>query len=204
MRKLLVALSLGGMLLFSNSVFSQTTTAAKPSRDTIFTLTRDTLLVSVTSVSSMKVYYSNPDSNNIERTIPRKTVQRIVYTSGKVEVLNKPVFLNVAATDWRSIIITDNPSDVEGMHLRAIIIGKSASNVTTGIGAKNSAEVMAKKKAAANGGMYALVKERKELGGYGETPKYYMECEVYGTAPLENGQEPKDEIKKAKQKKRIL
>lgn len=191
-------------ITLSNLSFGQDNLPAKHPKDTIFTLTRDTLLTSVTSVSSSKVFYTLPDSNNVEREIVRKMVQRIVYASGKVEVYNKPVFSNVSATDWRSIIVTDKQSDVDGMYLRAIIIGKSSSNVTTALGAKSSAEVMAKKKAAANGGMYLLVKEKKELGGYGEVPKYYMECEVYGTSPLENESKMKNEVKKANTKKPLL
>lgn len=186
-------------IVYSNQGSGQVNHTKQP-RDTVFTLTRDTLLTSVTSVSSSKIFFTLPDSNNVERDIPRKMVQRIVYSNGKVEVFNKPVFSNIAATDWRSIIITDKATDVDGMYLRAIIIGKSASNVTSALGAKSSAEVMAKKKAAANGGMYILVKERKELGGYGEVPKYYMECEVYGTSPLENESKMKNEVKKSTKK----
>ncbi len=185
----------------SNGLAQGTTLQTKVAKDTIFTLTRDTLTASVTSVSSTKIFYTHPDSSNKEKTIERKVVQRIVYASGKVEQYNKPVFINIAATDWRSIIITDNPTDVDGMHLRAVIIGKSASSVTSATSAKNSAEVMAKKKAANNGGMYLLVKNRKELGGYGEIPKYYLEAEVYGTSPLPNGQDMKDEVEKMKKKK---
>lgn len=131
-------------------------------------------------------------------------VQRIAYSNGKVEIYNKPVFSAVATTDWRSIIITDSKSDVDGLYLRAVIVAKSTSNVTTALGAKTSAETTAKKKAASNGGMYVLVTNRKELGGYGEAPKYYIEGEVYGTQPLEDGQKMKDDIKKAKEKKPIL
>lgn len=185
----------------SNGLAQGTAPQTKVVRDTIFTLTRDTIAANVTSVSSTKIFYTYPDSSNKEKTIERKVVQRIVYATGKVEQYNKPVFINVATTDWRSIIITDNPTDVDGMHLRAVIIGKSASSVTSATSAKNSAEVMAKKKAANNGGMYILVKNRKELGGYGEIPKYYMEAEVYGTSPLPNDQEMKNEVEKLKKKK---
>jgi hypothetical protein len=199
--------NLGYLICFFASVYASTGLAqgtapqTKVAIDTIFTLTRDTIKANVTSVSSTKIFYTHPDSSTIEKIIERKVVQRIVYASGKVEQYNKPVFINVAATDWRSIIITDNPADVDGMHLRAVIIGKSASSVTSAIGAKNSAEVMAKKKAANNGGMYILVKNRKELGGYGETPKYYLDGEVYGTSPLPNDQDMKNEVEKLKKKK---
>ena len=184
----------------SNGLAQGTALQTKVVKDTIFTLTRDTIAANVTSVSSTKIFYTHPDSSNKEKTIERKVVQRIVYATGKVEQYNKPVFINVATTDWRSIIITDNPADVDGMHLRAVIIGKSASSVTSATSAKNSAEVMAKKKAANNGGMYILVKNRKELGGYGEIPKYYLEAEVYGTSPLPNDQEMKNEVEKQKKK----
>jgi hypothetical protein len=184
----------------SNGLAQGTTPQTKVARDTIFTLTRDTIAANVTSVSSTKIFYTHPDSSNIEKTIERKVVQRIVYASGKVEQYNKPVFINVATTDWRSIIITDNPADVDGMYLRAVIIGKSASSVTSAVSAKKSAEVMAQKKAANNGGMYILVKNRKELGGYGETPKYYIEGEVYGTSPLPNDQKMRNEVERQEKK----
>lgn len=184
---------------FSGQAQAQTL-QVKVAQDTIFTLMRDTVVANVTSVSSTKIFYTQPDSANIEKSIQRKVVQRIVYASGKVEQYNKPVFVSVSSTDWRSIIITDNPADVDGMHLRAVVIGKSASSVTSAASAKKSAEVMAKKKAANNGGMYLLVKNRKELGGYGETPKYYLEAEVYGESPIPNDQEMKNEVDKQKKK----
>lgn len=198
---------IGFLICFIASMYASkglaqiTVQQTKVPKDTIFTLTRDTLIANVTSVSSTKIFYTHPDSLNTEKIIERKIVQKIVYASGKVEQYNKPVFISVASTDWRSIIITDNPADVDGMHLRAVIIGKSSSNVSTAASAKKSAEVMAQKKAANNGGMYILVKNRKELGGYGETPKYYLEGEVYGTSPLPNDQEMKNEVEKQNKKK---
>lgn len=187
--------------LFASSGVAQNSTApAVAIRDSIFTLTRDTITANVTSVSASKIFYTHPDSANREMTIERKLVQRIVYASGKVEQYNKPVFVSISATDWRSIIITDNPADVDGMHLRAVIIGKSATSVTTAASAKKSAEVMAQKKAANNGGMYILVKNRKELGGYGEVPKYYIEGEVYGTAPLPGDQKMRNEVERMKKR----
>jgi hypothetical protein len=193
-------LFLWGCLAVSDGFAQAKPNPSKVVLDSIFTLSRDTIIASVTSVSSVKIFYAYPDSANIERAIERKTVQRIVYASGKVEQYNKPVFMNINATDWRAIIITDNPADVDGMHLRAVIIGKSASSSTSAIAAKKSAEVTAKKKAANAGGMYVLVKNRKEIGGYGETPKYYIEGEVYGTSPLPEGAKMKNEVDKQKKK----
>lgn len=187
------------MLTFfsANKAFCQS--IATP-RDTIFTLTRDTLATNVTSVSSSKIFYCHPDSSTV-REVERKRVQRIVYASGKVEVYNKPVFATIASTDWRAVILTDKRADVDGLYLRAIIIGRSSSNISTAFGAKTSAETMAKKKGAYNGGIYVLVTDRKEIGGYGETPKYYIEGEVYGTEPLPDSAKMKNEIKRNKPKK---
>lgn len=187
--------------VYTNSGFSQV--AARPAivaKDSIFTLMSDTLVVNVTSVSSAKIFFTYPDSANKEKTLERKVIQRIVYASGKVEQYNKPVFMSVLTTDWRSIIVTDNPADVDGMHLRAIIIGLSSSSSKSAASAKTNAEVKAKKKAANCGGMYVLVKERKELGGYGEIPKYYLEGEVYGTTPLSSKEQMKNEVEKTKKK----
>ena len=94
--------------------------------DTLFLLNRKKILARVSNISGSKVYYQSfPEDQPKE--IDRKQIERIVYRSGRPEILNKPAFEEIDATSWKAVILTDKQSDCDGLYKRGIIYANSSA-----------------------------------------------------------------------------
>jgi len=158
--------------------------------DTILMLSRKKLVVQVKNVSSATVRYFDP-KNQGSFTIERKQIQQIVFSNGRKEVFNKPAFMMVEEGNWKTIIVTDNKSDVSGMYELGSVIGKSSAGSTDAKSAKRSAIIRLQKKAALLGAAMVLVTKEEPIGGFGEAPSFNVEGIAYGYEPPK--ETPKEE-----------
>lgn len=161
--------------------------------DTIFLLSRKKLVVQVKNVAASTVRYFDP-KNQGSFTIERKQIQQIIFSNGRKEVFNKPVFSMVAEGDWKTIIVTDNKSDVAGLYELGVVEGKSSAGSKDAKSAKRSAIIRMQKKAANMGASMVLVTKEEPIGGFGEAPTFNVEGIAYGMEPPKEN--PQEEEKK--------
>lgn len=150
--------------------------------DTIIMLTGKKMLVNVSGLTSTDIKYFLPGDNK-QQTIKRKQVQKIVYKTGRQEVLNKPLFTMISEGDYRSVIITEKAEDVDGLFPRGKVEARSPKSVKSAKAAQKNAEIRLKKKAANLGGIMILLTRKEFKGGYGEVPICILEGVSYGTEP---------------------
>lgn len=165
--------------------------------DTIYMLSRKKLVVKIKNVSSASVRYTNP--KKLESiTIERKQIQYIVFSNGSKEVFNKPAFSMVEEGDWKTVIVTDRKSDVEGLYDLGPVVGKSSAGSRNAKAAKNSAVIRIQKRAAILGAAIVLVTKEESIGGFGESPTYNIEGIAYSFEPPKEDKPKEDKNKKEK------
>lgn len=166
------------------SVLAYSQEESKVELDTIYKLGGRQMNVNVLKITSSSITYSKPGTDVVE-TISRKKVQKVVHSSGKIEVFNKPVFQMIEDFQWEAVVMTENPKEVEGLYKRGKIEAESPPSSRSRKAAKRSCTIRMQKKAANMKGIMILVTHREATGGYGELPGYYMEGVVYGFDPPE-------------------
>jgi len=147
--------------------------------DTIFKLGQRKLIVEVNNISSATVRYKDPKTGE-SKTIARKKIQKIIFSNGRKEVFNKPVLMMIEVGDWKTVIVTDNKSDVQGLYALGKVKGRSSAGSKSKKNAKKSATIRMQKRTANIGGMIVLVTDSESIGGYGEPPSYRIEGIAYG------------------------
>ncbi|NBC83311.1 MAG: hypothetical protein GVY19_08000 [Bacteroidetes bacterium] len=182
--KKLIALLAG--VVIGVSSFAQSKENVEPS-DTIVKLGGKKLIVDVTKVTPSYISFIMPNDDEVY-TIERKQVEKVIYSSGKIEQFNKPIFQMIEDYQWETVLLTRKEKDIDGLYKRGAISAASAPSRTPKA-AKKSATIRMQKKAANLKGLYILVTHEETRGGYGEMPGYYMEGEVYGLEPLDEGEE---------------
>lgn len=150
--------------------------------DTIILVSGKKMPSKVISVATSKVSFRKKGSNSIE-DLPRKQIHKIIYTTGRVEQFNSLAFESVNTTDFKSVIITENSSDVDGLYALGSVEAKSGKNSRTAKSAEKSAIIKLQKKAAAMGGVYVLLNKNEAIGGYREIPTHMLSGVVYGFDP---------------------
>ncbi|MFC2151230.1 hypothetical protein ACFLSE_01770 [Bacteroidota bacterium] len=166
-------------------LFAQEETVAL---DTIYLLGRRKLIVEVRNISSSTVRYSELGSEETI-TVERKQIQKIIFSNGRKEVFNKPVMMMVEEGDWKTVIVTDQKNDVEGLYELGKVDAKSSAGSRSAKSAKNSAHIRLQKKAANLGGMIVLITKEESIGGFGEPPTYQIEGIAYGFEPPKKEEE---------------
>jgi hypothetical protein len=138
------------------------------SSDTIVHIAGPSMVVTISHITSSKVFFRYPDKENVFE-INRRQVEKIIYKDGRIEVFNKPSSQVVSANEWRSVTLTKEPADVEGLHET----GELVAQVSRGRNRKEtlqSAEIRLKKEAAAVGANIVLITSTEFKGGYGDLP----------------------------------
>ncbi len=177
--KLKVTIVAGLLIFLAISLFAQENTVKL---DTIFMLSRKKLVVQIKNVSATTVRYFDP-KNQGSFTVERKQIQQLIYSSGRKEVFNKPAFSMVAEGDWKTIIVTDNKSDVSGLYELGFVDGKSSAGSKDAKSAKRSAIIRMQKRAANMGASMILITKEEPIGGFGESPTFNVEGIAYGLEP---------------------
>ena len=131
------------MKIFTTIIFAFITIAAVAQNDTIIKRNGDKLIVQIKSTSPSSVSFVYPNENIIN-TISKNTIQKIIYKSGRVEVLSKIIKLETinGEEDWEKVLITNNENDIIGLTKVAEISGKSS----WGGAAKRKSDKIARKK----------------------------------------------------------
>lgn len=169
--------------------WSQNTKQVEEARvDTIILVSGKKVLGRIQAVSPTKISYYPLNKNKIEE-MTRKQVHKILYQTGRVEMFNKPAFEMVSEGDFKTVIITDKPDEVEGLFPLGKVDAQSSKNSRSAKAAQRSADIRLQKKAANMGAIMILITKRESKGGYGEIPTHFVEGVAYGLeAPKEQPQ----------------
>jgi hypothetical protein len=136
------------------------------------------------------VYPGKPE----EYTIERKEVHKIVYKTGRIEILNQAAFEVLDESSWEAVWITEEKKDVGNLYQLGEVEARSPSSARSPSAAKKGAIIKLKKKAANLKGTLILITWKETTGGYGEYPGYYIKGLAYGPNPPE---EPTSDVKGA-------
>jgi len=168
--------------------YSQQASTETVKLDTIILVSGKKVLAKIQMVTPTKVTFYKEGKTVIEEML-RKQIHKIQYTSGRVEVFNKPAFEMVAEGDFKTIVLTEKEEDVQGLYELGKIDAQSTKGSRSAKAAERSANIRLQKKAANLGAYIVLITKRESIGGYGEIPTHYVEGVAYGLeAPKETTQ----------------
>jgi len=170
------------LLLITSYLPAQTSTVPPAPRDTIFKLNGAVIPVDITTVTPTYISFIFPGKKE-EFTIERKEVQKIIYKSGKIDVLNKAAFELIDDSSWEAVWMTEDKKEIGDLYMLGEIEARSPSSARSASAAKKGAIIKLKKKAANMKGSLILVTKKETSGGYGEYPGYYIKGIAYGTEP---------------------
>ncbi len=178
------------LCIFTSSwLMSQTAPAPPAPHDTLFKLNGSLLPVDVTTVTPTYISFVFPGKPE-EFTIERKEVHKIIYKTGKVEILNQAAFTLIDESSWEAVWLTEDKKEVGDLYVLGEIEARSPSSARSPSAAKKGAIIKLKKKAANMKGTLILVTKKETTGGYGEYPGYYIKGTAYGPEPPEESLAP--------------
>jgi len=169
-------------LLFGSYLSAQTNTIPPTPHDTIFKLNGSVMPVDITTVTPTYISFIFPGKKE-EFTIERKEVEKIIYKSGKIDVLNKAAFVMIDESSWEAVWMTEDKKEIGDLYMLGEIEARSPSSARSASAAKKGAIIKLKKKAANMKGSLILVTKKETTGGYGEYPGYYIKGIAYGSEP---------------------
>ena len=170
------------LLLNAAGLWGQNTSNKSLPVDTIFKLDGTVLPVDVTTVTTTYVSFTIPGKTD-EYTIERKEVHKIIYNSGRIEILNDAAFVMMDDSNWEAVWITEDKKDVVDLYKLGEVDAKSPSSARSPAAAKKGAIIKLKKKAVNLKGTVVLITHKESTGGYGEYPGYFIKGIVYGPEP---------------------
>jgi hypothetical protein len=156
--------------------------AKKVKLDTIIRLGGKKIGCNVQKINPTTVSYSKPDQSEVLE-MPRKEIEKVLFRNGRKEIFNKPVLTMIDKTQWEAVLVTENPSDVEGLYKKGIVKANASSDSRSPAAAKNSATIRLQKKAANMGALIVLVVNSEMKGGYGEIPGWELDGIAYSDTP---------------------
>lgn len=143
--------------------------------------------VNIANITTSKVFYTNLEDDTIFE-IDRKQVEKIIYRTGRVEVLNRPVFEMISEDDWRHVFMTEDPEEIRGLYERGPIEVTAAASRNRRATVRN-AEIRLKRQAASLGANMILLESTEFRGGFGDIPSITMKGIAYGFMPLPEEEE---------------
>ncbi len=153
--------------------------------DTIMLISGRKVAVNVQGVSASNIAYMTLESNEVKE-IDRKQVHKIIYRNGRVENFSSLAMMMVDEGDWKTVILTDNKEDIEGLFALGEVDAKSSPRSRNAKAAQRSADIRLKKRAVNMGGIVVFITNRETKGGYGEIPTHLVTGIVYGFDPPES------------------
>ncbi len=148
--------------------------------DSMFLFDGDLMLVDVKKFSFKEITYTDPGEMDLYK-IDRRKVHKIIYKSGLVEIINTIERDIPDSKDWKYILVTENPEEVENYIKLDKIKGQSremSEDVTEGV-MERSALVIVKKKAAQMDADIILITDKTVFRGYGEPPVMTIKATAY-------------------------
>ncbi len=167
-------------LISGSTAFNQTTEII--AADTIVHIAGQRKVVKVSHITATKIFYTYPGRDNVFE-IDRNQVERIIYHGGRVEVLNRPAFQMLQEGDWRTVFITKNEQDVEGLYLRGEVTARAAAAKNRKETIRN-AEIRLKKQAAGMNANIIYLTNTEFQGGFGDVPSITLRGRAYGFTEL--------------------
>lgn len=193
MNKLLFA----GLLFITGATFGQTSNVP----DTLVKLGGKKTPVIIKNVTSLMVYYALPAKPKETLKVERKSVEKIIYKSGRVENFNQAAFKLIEEGQWEAVLITYDEKDVSGLYKRGVLLDSKSAPSATKKKAEQNVLIKMQKRAANMKGTMVLITRKEFYGGYGDDAGCIMDGVVYGTEPLEEGTDViQDPAKKAESK----
>jgi hypothetical protein len=182
-----------GLIFVLIAGISNSQNAPPPSvpHDTIFKLNGQQMPVDVTTVTPTYISFVFPGKPD-EFTIERKEVHKIIYKTGKIDILNQVAFEVLDESSWEAVWITEDKKEVGDLYVLGEIEAKSPSSARSPAAAKKGAIIKLKKKAANLKGTLILVTKKQATGGYGEYPGYFIKGTAYGPEPPQEGLVPSE------------
>lgn len=178
----LLMLILMFVVAFSSTVQAQEPSPKAEQLDTIMLISKRRIIGKVQKVSPSAIVYF-PKGKPKTEEIARKQIHKIFYANGRIENFNTLAVEMVDEKSWKTVIISDNRDDVEGLYPLGNVDAQSSPRSRTAKSAKNSAEIRMKKKAVNMGAIIVLVTRRESKGGYNEIPTHFVEGVAYGFEP---------------------
>ncbi len=179
-----MGLFLNTLLIVQGNTLNDTIQEDQQSIDTIVKFGQRKLPVKIVSVGGKHVYYKELDGDgNARKKIERNNVQRIIYHNGTIDVLNEPIIETVTEKSWRTVLITEDKDQVEGLYKIGQVTVESSSGIRNIKAAKRNAEIRLQKKAIHKGGNVVYVTKAEAKGGFGDVPGYLMEGVIYSFSP---------------------
>ncbi len=175
---------LAPLFFFPSSLWAQDETEWSKQLDTIVLTSGRRLAVKVASVTPQNVFYTTEDSDE-EFSFERRNVYRVIYASGRTELMAEKAIESIDEFDWRAVILYENPDDVHGLYSHGMIFAESGRGSKTLRAAQRSAESKLQKRASQKKAIAVLIHKRSTSGGYGEVPTYRIDGEAFGTEPLD-------------------
>ena len=156
-----------------------------PKLDTIYMLGGTKKIVNIKRVMYSTITYEKPE-NNENKSVEKKNVQRIVFHSGRKEIFNDPLVMDVEETSYKNVVLTRKEFEVKGLYKVGKVHGKSSSRNRTPKAAERTARIRLKRRAANKEGQIVLITHEESTGGFGEVPKYSLKGIAYSyTKPEE-------------------
>ncbi len=180
---LFLSMFLCTLLSVQGSTMNDTARKDQGSVDTIVKLGQRKIPVNIVSVGSKYVYYHELDNDDNRKKIERDKIQRIIYHNGTIDVLNDPVMESINEKSWRTVLVTDDKDQVEGLYKIEEVTVESSSGIRNIKAAKRNAEIRLQKKAIHKGGNVVYVTKAEAKGGFGDIPGYLMEGVIYSFSP---------------------
>ena len=165
------------VLMLTLSVSAQS--KKKVVQDTIFRLGGRQIICFVQQVNQYQIDYKFLNDPNLY-SIDKKQVEKVVYRTGKIEVFNKSVFIEVDETSWEAVLVTENKEDVKGMYEYGEISATSSPGARNKKKAMLTATMKLQRKAANMKGNIVFITKKEPRSGYGEPPSYALKGIVYG------------------------
>jgi hypothetical protein len=169
-------------LLVAMVAQGQTNPPVEVPHDTIFKLNGQEIPVDVTTVTPTYISFVFPGKPE-EFTIERKEVHKIIYKTGKIDVLNQAAFVVFDESSWEAVWMTEEKKEIGDLYVLGEIEAKSPSSARSPAAAKKGAIIKLKKKAANLKATTILVTKKQATGGYGEYPGYFIKGIAYGPEP---------------------
>ena len=176
-------------ILGSAVLNAQTAPPPPVPHDTIFKLNGSMIPADITTVTPTYISFVFPGKPE-EFTMERKEVHKIVYKTGKIEILNQAAFELLDDSMWEAVWLTEDKKEVGDLYMLGEIEALSPSSARSPSAAKKGAIIKLKKKAANMKGTLILVTRKLTTGGYGEYPGYYIKGIAYGPEPPAEGSTP--------------
>ena len=171
MKRILITLV---SILITSIAFSQT----EQKLDTIYMLGQRKKVVDIKRITYSKVIYQEKD-NKKNKEMEKKQIQRVIFHTGRKEVFNDPLVMDVEEHSWKNVVLTKEESDVKGLYKLGKVHGKSSSRNRTPKSAERTATIRVKRRAANEGAQMVLITKKESTGGFGEVPTYYIEGIAY-------------------------